>query len=236
MKIGYMLKKGWFYLFNKPIILREEPLERMRVAVPGWLELGHVYSMDYAIKNLPTNDPILEIGTFAGLSTNVILYFLNKYNKTNTYYTTDLYWNFITEDEKITTIKNPKDLSTFLKDSYIRNVNFFSPNNKPFSSDLPSDDFFNAWEQEQEIDNLFGGKFKVKGPISFAYIDGNHEYEFAKRDFINVDKHLIKGGFILFDDSADYTSWGSKRVAQECVKSGKYKIVFKNPHYLVQKI
>ncbi len=236
MDISYMLKKGWFFLNHKPIILKEEPLERMRVSVPGWLDLGHVYSIDYAIKNLPTNDPILEIGTFAGLSTNVILYFLNKYNKANTYYTTDWYWGDITDKDIITTIENPKDLSKFLKESFVRNVSFFSPNNKPLSSDLPSDDYFKAWDNNEELDNLFGGKFKVNGPISFAYIDGNHEYDFAKRDFKNVDKHLIKGGFILFDDSADYTNWGSKLVAQEAVKSGKYKVVFKNPHYLVEKL
>ena len=74
-----------------------------------------------------------------------------------------------------------------------------------------------------------------KREISFAYIDGNHQYEFAKRDFENVDKILISGGFILFDDSADYTNWGSKKVAQEAAKSGKYEVVRKNPHYFLRK-
>ncbi len=231
-----MLKKGWFFLNHKPIILKEEAIERMRFCIPGWLELGHVYSMDYVIKNLPSNDPILEIGTFAGLSTNVMLYFLKKYNKPNTYYSTDWYLGDIREDEKIGLVENPKDLSNFLKESFVRNVNFFSPNSNIISSDLPSDKFFEAWDKEEELDNMFGGKFKINGSISFAYIDGNHEYDFAKKDFINVDKYLIKGGFILFDDSADYTNWGSKSVAQEAVKSGKYKVIFKNPHYLVEKL
>ena len=236
MDINYMLKKGWFFLNHKPIILKEEALEKMRFCIPGWLELGHIYSIDYVIKNLPSKDPILEIGTFAGLSTNVFLYFLNKYNKPNKYYTTDWFLGDISENEKIALVENPRDLITFLKESFIRNVNFFSPNSNIFSANLTSNDFFKAWENKQELDNLFGGKYKVGGPISFAYIDGNHKYDFAKEDFINVDKHLIKGGFILFDDSADYTNWGSKLVAQEAVKSGKYKVVFKNPHYLVEKI
>lgn len=231
-----MLKKGWFFLNNKPIILKVDELDRLRICVPGWLDLGHLYSMDYAIKNLPSKDPILEIGTFAGLSTNVILYFLNKYNRTNKYYTTDWFLGDTPEDIKIALVKNPRDLITFLKESFVRNVNFFSPNSNIYSSDLPSEKFFEVWEKGQELDNLFGGKYKLQGPISFAYIDGNHQYDFAKKDFINVDKYLIKGGFILFDDSADYTNWGSKLVAQEVVKSGKYKLVFKNPHYLVEKL
>ena len=231
-----MLKKGWFFLNNKPIILKEDVLDRLRICVPGWLDLGHLYSMDYAIKNLPSNDPILEIGTFAGLSTNVILYFLNKYNRTNKYYTTDWFLGDTPEDIKIALVKNPRDLITFLKESFVRNVNFFSPNSNIYSSDLPSEKFFEAWENGQELNNLFGGKYKLQGPISFAYIDGNHQYDFAKQDFLNVDKYLVKGGFILFDDSADYTNWGSKLVAQEVVKSGDYKLVFKNPHYLVEKL
>ena len=37
---------------------------------------------------------------------------------------------------------------------------------------------------------------------SIAYIDGAHTYEQSMRDFQNVSRHLIGGGFIVFDDSA----------------------------------
>ena len=236
MKFSYMLKKGLFHFFNSPIIIKESALERFKVAVPGWLDPGHLYCFDYAIKNLSNNYPLIEIGTFAGLSTNAILYFLDKYKKDNTLYTTDYYWEDIRSDEKICTVKDPLTTKQFLKDSFVRNVKFFNPEANIFSSDLPSDDFFKAWNEKMEIKNLHGGTFVAGGQISFAYIDGNHVYDFAKRDFENVDKILIQGGYILFDDSADYTNWGSKRVAQEAVKSGKYKIIKKNPSYFVQKI
>ncbi|MDR2011222.1 MAG: class I SAM-dependent methyltransferase [Bacteroidales bacterium] len=236
MGVTYLLKKGLYYLANKPMYVNEKELARMLPSIPGWLERGHIYCFDYAIKNLPDDKPILEIGTFAGLSTNVILYYLNKYNKKNLLLTTDWFLKDISPDEKIATLDNPQDLSNYIKESFVRNVNFFNKSANIKSSDLPSDDFFKAWFEGKEIDNLFGGKFIPSGEISFAYIDGNHVYEYAKRDFENVDKILIKEGFILFDDSADYTNWGSKRVAQEAVKSGKYKVIKKNPHYFVQKI
>jgi hypothetical protein len=236
MKFGYILRKGLFYFFNRPIIVNVKELERLRVVVPGWLEPGHIYCFDHAIKNLPDNSPILEIGTFAGLSTNVILYFINKRGKSNKLITTDYYWEDIKSDEKICTVEDPLTTKQYLKDSFIRNIKFFNPKANIFSSDLPSDDFFEAWKNKASIKNLHGGEFVPEGKISFAYIDGNHLYDFAKRDFENVDKLLVEGGFILFDDSADYTHWGSKTVAQEAVKSGRYKIVKKNPHYFVQKI
>ena len=80
-------------------------------------------------------------------------------------------------------------------------------------------------------------KVQLGGKISFAYIDGNHYYDYAKRDFENVDKNLEIGGFILFDDSADtadkFEVW---RVIDEIKKSGKYEIIKNNPNYLMKKL
>lgn len=235
MKFTYFLKKALFYLFNKPIILNEPALERLKILVPGWLEPGHLYCIDYAIKNLPEDKPIIEIGTFAGLSTNVILHFLRKYGKDNLLYTCDWYLNDIKDGDEICDLKNARLAIDYLKESFVRNINFFHPKANILSSDLASDDFFEAWGQA-EIKNLHGGYFMPQGKISFAYIDGNHTYDYALRDFENVDKLLVPGGFILFDDSADYTNWGSKKVAQQAAKSGKYEVVKKNPHYFLRKI
>lgn len=231
-----MLKKGFFFLMHKPIIVRIPALEKMKVLIPGWLDPGHIYCFDYAIKNLPANFPVVEIGTYAGLSTNTILYFLKKYNKENQMITTDWFLQDIPEDEIICNVKSARTTCDYLKVSFVRNVAFFNPDADIKSSDLGSDEFFEAWQNKSELPSLHGGTFTPGGQISFAYIDGNHKYDFAKRDFENVDKILVNGGFILFDDSADYTNWGSKLVAQEAVKTGRYKIIRKNPHYFIQKM
>ena len=178
----------------------------------------------------------MEIGTYAGLSTNVILYFLKKHNKNNTLYTTDWYLQDITDDENIGFIENPRSFIDFIKESFIRNTLFFNRNAHIFSYDLASDEFFDAWNQNKTIIDLFGNTGNLGGNIAFAYIDGNHKYEFAKRDFENIDRILITGGYILFDDSAGYTSWGSRDVAIEAVNTGRYKVIKQNPHYFVQKI
>jgi hypothetical protein len=36
--------------------------------------------------------------------------------------------------------------------------------------------------------------------LDFAFIDGMHWFEFALRDFINVERHASNGGVIVFDD------------------------------------
>ena len=70
----------------------------------------------------------------------------------------------------------------------------------------------------------------------FCYIDGNHSYEFARRDFENTDRFLEPGGFILFDDSADGTKFEVGAVIDEVKRMSNYRVVLKNPNYLVQKI
>jgi hypothetical protein len=55
------------------------------------------------------------------------------------------------------------------------------------------------------------------------------------RDFQNVSRHLIGGGFIVFDDSADHNDWGSRLTAQEAAKHPDYEIIAKNPNYCLRK-
>ena len=55
-------------------------------------------------------------------------------------------------------------------------------------------------------------------------------------DFKNVADHLVKGGFILLDDSADHMNYGSSKMMEIIKKDKRFKIVSKKPNYLLQKI
>jgi hypothetical protein len=54
-----------------------------------------------------------------------------------------------------------------------------------------SDEFFAAHSATERLGNL---------PIDLAFIDGMHLFEFALRDFINVERHCEPGGAILLHD------------------------------------
>jgi len=54
-----------------------------------------------------------------------------------------------------------------------------------------SDDFFARHDVKAEL----GGK-----PVELAFIDGMHLFEFALRDFINLERHSAPGGAILIHD------------------------------------
>jgi len=58
--------------------------------------------------------------------------------------------------------------------------------------------------------------------LDWAYIDGNHLYEFVKADIAFYTRKVKPGGFILGDDYMDTDWWkdGVKRAVDEASASG----------------
>lgn len=204
----------------------------------GMLTRGNAYCIDFAIQNIKSKSPIVEIGSFCGLSTNIITYYKEKNNVDNALVTVDK-WIFegaenggMLGDSKTVSHAMYKD---FIKETFTRNVQMFSRYDLPFTMEVFSDEFFSSWEKAEKCRDVFGREFLLGGPISFCYIDGNHSYEFAKRDYINCDKYLERGGFILFDDSADGSGFEVCKVVKEVLDNGRYDLVAKNPNYFFRK-
>ncbi|MBP7262237.1 MAG: class I SAM-dependent methyltransferase [Bacteroidia bacterium] len=225
------------HTLNKKTV-SDEYFNWLSYANAGMLEKGNLYCFDYAIKNLPDNSPIVEIGSFCGLSTNIMSFLKKKYNKTNATITCDR-WIFENSGEKNidkNSLLTHAEYREFVMETYKRNVQFFSKGDLPYTVEKFSDEFFESWDKKEEVKDIFSREITLGGGISFSFIDGNHTYEYAKRDFDNVDKNLVKGGFILFDDSADYFSFGVEILMKEIMRDSRYELVIKNPHYLFRKI
>lgn len=198
----------------------------------------NVDCMNYAIQHLPSQTPIIEIGSFCGLSTNLISYLKEKHGVKNPLVTCDK-WIFEGSETTISlgdskTITH-KEYREFIKESYIRNINMFSRYDLPYTIEVFSDEFFNLWKNNTQSQDILGREIQLGGKISFCYIDGNHSYKCAKRDFENCDHYLEKGGFILFDDSADDSNWGVNLLVKEIVNEGKYILLDNTLNYFFQK-
>lgn len=204
----------------------------------GMLIRGNVYCFDYAIKNLPSDAPIVEIGSFCGLTTNLITHCKERHSVKNKFITCDK-WIFEGAGEGGllggSSNVSHDEYREFVKATFIRNIKIFSRYDLPYTIETFSDDFFEAWRNTGTCSDVLGRKIQLGGPISFCFIDGNHSYLFAKRDFENCDKHLEPGGFLLFDDSADGTEWEVCRVVKEVANTGRYELVAKNPNYFFRK-
>jgi hypothetical protein len=216
--------------------LSDDFISWISIANAGMLNKGNLLCFDYAIRNLPSTNPIIEIGAFCGLSTNLLSHFKQKHGVENQLFSCDR-WMFEGAGGNV----GDSDIShdefrTFVRETYIRNVKMFSRSQLPHTIEMLSDDFFAAWSAAATTIDVFGRSTRLGGPISFCYIDGNHLYDFARRDFANTDRFLEPGGFVLFDDSADGSKWEVCRVIEEVKKMENYRLVIKNPNYLFQKI
>jgi len=109
------------------------------------LDKGNIDSMDYAIRNLPSAAPMIEIGSFCGLSTNVLTYLKEKRAARNRLITCDR-WLFegAANGEPLgdSTTVTHEEYRRFVKESFLRNVRLFSRYNLPFTVELFSDEFF----------------------------------------------------------------------------------------------
>jgi Methyltransferase domain len=216
--------------------LTDDFIAWISLANAGMLNKGNLLCFDYAIRNLPSKNPIVEIGSFCGLSTNLLAHFQRKHGAENQIFNCDR-WEFEGADGNVGDSSIPHgEFRAYVRDSYIRNVKMFSRDRLPRTIEMLSDDFFAAWKARATTTDVFGRSTKLGGPISFCYIDGNHEYDFARQDFENTDRFLEPGGFVLFDDSADGSKWEVCRVIEEVKQMPNYRLVIKNPNYLFQKI
>jgi hypothetical protein len=215
-----------------------EFLTWVRFAVPGMLGQGNIDAMEYAIANMPAGKPIVEIGSFCGLSTIVLSYLLDKRSIPTPIYTCDS-WKF--EGQKLGAPLGDSPSVThdayraFVKSTFKRSMQAFAADKLPYTIECFSDEFFRRWLKNEKTIDVFDRPVTLGGEISFCYIDGNHTYEFAKRDFENTNRVLVSGGFILFDDSADDSSWEVNQLAREITSGHQYELVSKNPNYLFRK-
>jgi hypothetical protein len=235
-KLKKLFHAGIEYVNTKTIY--DEYINWLTFVNAGMLSKGNIYSIRFALERLPSESPVLEIGSFCGLSTNVMSYLLSVQGKKNRIISCDK-WLFEGSenggnlgDSQISHYQYRE----FVKSTFMGNVEFFSQNNKPYTIERTSDEFFTLWEKGEKTYDIFGREISLGGKISFCYIDGNHTYEFAKRDFENVDKYLELGGFVLFDDSSDMDLFGLTRLMREIKRNYNYKLVMKNPNYLFKKI
>jgi hypothetical protein len=215
-----------------------EFLAWVRFAVPGMLGQGNVNAMEYALANMPPGKPILEIGSFCGLSTVVLSYLFDKRSKNTPIFTCDK-WEF--EGQQLGAPLGDSPSVThdvyraYVRGIFISSMQTFAANRLPYAIECFSDEFFRCWFANEKTVDVFDRPVTLGGKISFCYIDGNHTYEFAKRDFENTDRALVSGGFILFDDSADGSHWEVNQLTREIASGHQYELVLRNPNYLFRK-
>jgi hypothetical protein len=129
----------------------------------GMFIRGNAYCFDYAIKNIPSNAPIIEIGSFCGLSTNMLTHCKERHGVKNTLITCDKWIFEVTKGGMFATSKTISDIEfrEFVKNSYISNILLFSRYDLPYTIEVSSDDFFSMWNDSKECIDILGRKIRL---------------------------------------------------------------------------
>lgn len=222
----------------QPIEVTDDFVKWLSFANAGMLDPGNRYLMDYGLSRLRSDAPLLEIGTFCGLSANLLTHYKRKHGLRNKLITCDR-WDFEIGDADRERVGGShisfSDYKGFVRESYMRNARMFSGDDLPFTIEATSRELFEMWSQGKETRDVFGRAIKLGGPLSFCYIDGNHSYEGAKEDYVNCDKFLETKGFLLFDDST-LEAFGVWRLMPEVIATGRYQLAAQNPNHLFKKV
>jgi len=220
-----------------PRVANDSFFDWLGYANAGMLAPGNIDAFDFAMARLPTPDPMIEIGSFCGLSTNVLTYLKQKHRAPNKLISCDR-WIFESDDGPMLGKSeiSHADYREFVRDTFIRNVRMFSRADLPYTVELFSDEFFAAWETNKLAADVHGRTIQLGGPISLCFIDGNHTYDFARRDFLNTDRWLVRGGFVIFDDSSEGSIGEARRVAHEAINTSRYRVVAETPNYFLEKL
>lgn len=219
-------------------IAADEYVNWLCMAVGGWLSPGdgNLAAFDHAIRHMPAGGSVVEIGSFLGLSTNIIAYLLIKYAREHPLFTADP-WMFEGTEHPLSGYFDGSTAAYrhYAKEVFKMNTVLFSGTRMPFTIETTSNQFFERWNTGARAQDVFGRTAALGGGISFAYVDGAHTYEAARADFLSVDRHLLPGGFVLFDDTADHSPFESRRIIPEVERTRSYQLVFKTPHYFFRK-
>jgi hypothetical protein len=203
----------------------------------GFLAPGNIRAFEHALRHMPEGGAVVEIGSFLGLSTNILVYLTVKHHRPHPVFSCDP-WAF-EETERL--IGGYFDAGSaafrdYARQVFVLNATAFCGPRKPFTIEAFSDRFLDLWAQGAEAQDVFGRTARLGGPVSFAYLDGAHAHEIVKADVAGLDRHLMPGGFLLLDDSAEGAGFeGVTRVAVELARDPAYELVFKTPNYFFRK-
>jgi hypothetical protein len=116
--------------------ISDEFIYRLRQINTGMLTPGNLLCFQHAITHLPSNNPILEIGSFCGLSTNSIAYYLRMHALENQFITIDK-WDYsfkgIAEKQLGSSNITGNEWGQFARETFIRNIQFFSRDRAPIA-------------------------------------------------------------------------------------------------------
>ena len=180
-------------LLDPPIIVDDEIAGWIAMTVPGWLHPGHLYLIDLAVRNLPSTEPVLEIGSYCGLSTNVIRRFLDLHEKSNDLWTCDP-WAFGPEGPIAGSELTFAGVRDFAKEAFVHAARHYSVHRLPFTIHATSDEFFEQWRKAAQRRTYSGASSEAAASSASAISTANTTRSMSARTFATATRTWSSAG------------------------------------------
>lgn len=211
--------------------------------IPGWSPIDELYTL-FLLAHISENmdGDILEIGSWCGRS-SVVLGMAAKlsYNITKVY-SVDLF------PEKDDWIQNEDGSWSFeVKANNGKTLDAYKVQtvwSEPFENAIRPvyerwNGILDAWNESIKYNGLENINIPFRGnsdmffentpanlKLRLVFLDGDHGYEAVKQDILNVEKYIVQGGYICFDDAfSGYYPDVDLAIQELIIDSGKYNIV-----------
>lgn len=212
-------------------------IEKMVSDIPGWSPVDQLYSLfllEYSNANI--DGDVIEIGSWCGRSSSV-LSLAAKMTNTKRVICVDLFPNkndwFHNDDDTYSFSLNIKDKDYL---AYIEQSVWA----EPFERDI-----LPVYKKNENLLDIFSGNMKKLGyeniafPLrgdsfalkhyvdknfkcKFAFIDGDHGYKAVCNDIMNVEKYLVSGAWICFDDAFSSYDGINKAICELIIDNPDY--------------
>lgn len=213
-------------------------IENLVNNIPGWCPSDQLFAMYLlAINSKDLEGDLLEIGSWCGKSAVVLALAAEKIgatlqcvdlfpNKEDWFENEDRTYSFSTEingrtifaNKNVTVWKEPFENSILpVYDKYGDNLQ------RIFRNNIDNSGFKNIVLEHKADSTEFIRMFPDK-KIKFAFIDSDHSYEGACTDIENVERLLVPGGWMVFDDAFSSYEVVDKAIQEKIIDSKKYDI------------
>jgi predicted O-methyltransferase YrrM len=225
-KIVKVYQKLMFYkpsripeVLSARLYAHKKNLLKYKSSIRGMLSLPEAIALHQLAESLPAKSNVLEIGCYGGLSSAFILAGLKKQSKLHSIDP----FNMDIKSQKKAIVKSTNSAS---KDEEL-NLLTNKPSLQSVSQTLKSFGF-------KHFNLIQGYSFNVvknwKRKLDMLVIDGNHNYNQVKKDYLDWSSFLKKGGIIAFHDANkvskfDFWHWGWEgptRVVKKFITNPKW--------------
>ncbi len=213
-----------------------EAIDKMVSNIPGWSPIDQLFSLYSIVAASDVEGHVVEVGSWCGRSSCVLGMASMRCRGTKVY-CIDLF-------PERSDWKRNEDGSYSLKVSLAGNdVLAYRDQTvweRPFEQDIEPiyERYRSAYDVFKEsIENnglkgivipfrgtldMFLGQVDDGFDIKFAFIDGDHSYDSVLSDVENIERHLVPGGWICFDDAFSGYSGVDRAIREKIIDSDNY--------------